>query len=421
MNDRLFISRTSKIQRALLEIKYDFEILMSHDHNSFKVAFVRPYLYLYRRLVKQKHWLVTDRVDKADDNGEAFFKYVSSKDSKKSFFAISKQSSDYSRIATIGKTVDIFSKRYKYLYLTSSLIISSNNDHYIIRPFEEHFFDDILYAIGHVFLQHGIIKDDLSSWLNKYNSNLNGFVTSTKREYQSVLNYEYYYSPEEVWLTGLPRYDYLEDKKSKIISIMPTWRKYLNDRNEGGVWKGITNFDKSDYYNFYNRLINDPFLISLCKKHGYSLLFIPHPNMQKYVDLFNKNDVLEIKRSNEVIYRDVFAKSSLLITDYSSVSFDFAYLRKPIVYCQFDIEAVWSKSHIGKEGYFDYESEGLGEVTHTVDETVLLVKEYMESGCNVKERYLERIMKFYEFHDHNNCKRIYDKAIKLERRIGNGH
>ena len=35
-------------------------------------------------------------------------------------------------------------------------------------------------------------------------------------------------------------------------------------------------------------------------------------------------------------YKDIFAQTDLMITDYSSVAFDFAYLRKPIVYSQFD-------------------------------------------------------------------------------------
>ena len=50
-----------------------------------------------------------------------------------------------------------------------------------------------------------------------------------------------------------------------------------------------------------------------------------------------------------------------MLTDYSSVAFDFAYLRKPIVYAHFDKEAFFSGEHSYTAGYFDYERDGFGE------------------------------------------------------------
>lgn len=60
----------------------------------------------------------------------------------------------------------------------------------------------------------------------------------------------------------------------------------------------------------------------------------------------------------EKSYRDAFAEGSMMITDYSSVAFEFAYLRKPIVYYQFDKKAFFEK-HTYRKGYFDYEKMDL--------------------------------------------------------------
>lgn len=419
-NNSIMLEETNKIQRLKTELKLDFEIFKSREKDSFYISIFRLFLYFYRRIKKDKHWLITDRVDKADDNGEAFFKYVLSKNEKKCYFAISNQSIDYQRIKNLGKIVDFFGKKYDCIYLTSSLIISSNNDYYINHPFDQHYFDDILYDIGHVFLQHGVTKDDVSNWLNKYHSNLNGIVISTQREYESFLKYDYYYDEKQLWLTGMPRYDLLYNNKEKIIAVMPTWRKYLNDYNDQGVWKGVSNFQKTEYYNFYNTLINEKKFIEYLKINGYKLLLVLHPNMQKYADLFDKNETIIIQKSNDVIYRDVFAKSAMLITDYSSVSFDFAYLKKPLIYCQFDKELIWSEAHIGKEGYFDYEKDGFGDVTYSLEDTIEIIKDYIKNDCEIKDLYLKRIMNFFKYSDNKNCERVYRRVSELERRINNG-
>lgn len=90
-----------------------------------------------------------------------------------------------------------------------------------------------------VFLQHGVIKDNLSGWLNSKEA-INCLVTTTPDEYHSIVNdgSPYKYSRKDVVLTGLPRHDALLDRQSKserLIVIMPTWRKTLvGDATQNG-------------------------------------------------------------------------------------------------------------------------------------------------------------------------------------------
>ena len=54
-------------------------------------------------------------------------------------------------------------------------------------------------------------------------------------EFQQIADY-----PEKnIWLTGMPRYDLLEDHQEKIVYIVPTWRRYLMDSFDEarGVWR----------------------------------------------------------------------------------------------------------------------------------------------------------------------------------------
>ena len=104
-------------------------------------------------------------------------------------------------------------------------------------------------------------------------------------------------------------------------------------------------------------------------------------------------------------YQDLFNNSSLLITDYSSVSFDFAYNKKPVIYYQY------ADDYHFQETFFDYETMGFGEVISEEDELIDIINQYLVNNCEMGSEYKKRVDKFFKFKDKNNCKRIYN-AIK---------
>ena len=193
---------------------------------------------------------------------------------------------------------------------------------------------------------------------------------------------------------------------------MPTWRKYLvTSMNEAGIWSRREGFRESDYFKYFESLLNDERLLSAADKYGYKISFMPHPNMISLVDEFRRDERV-IFRSPYDAYRDVFAEADMLVTDYSSVAFDFAYLRKPVLYAQFDYDEFFSGKHM-KKGYFDYERDGFGEVVRDLDSTVEHIIEYMKDGCVLKEKYDERINSFFAYRDTNNCERVYNAIYAL--------
>ena len=101
-----------------------------------------------------------------------------------------------------------------------------------------------------------------------------------------------------------------------------------------------------------------------------------------------------------------------MVTDYSSVAFDFAYLRKPIVYSQFDKAEFFGGGHSYTEGYFDYVRDGFGEVEETLENVVDRIIEYMENGCQIKPEYRERIDKTFAFDDKDCSRRVYETVLK---------
>lgn len=138
---------------------------------------------------------------------------------------------------------------------------------------------------------------------------------------------------------------------------------------------------------------------------------MPHPNTVDGLHLFRRDPRVKFLDSSSS-YREIFAQTDLMVTDYSSVAFDFAYLRKPIVYAQFDRESFFNGSHSYTEGYFDYERDGFGEVEDTLEGTVERIIEYMASDCQIKEKYLKRMDDTFAFNDRNCCRRVYKKIME---------
>lgn len=410
-DNNLLITRADLFSRFSHEVKALNEIWHSHLLGAKKAVAARIAFRLLRPFAIKPIWIVSDRLECAGDNGEAFFKYMSEKHNKEVclFFAVKKSSSDYMKMKKYGRVIPAYSFRHKLLHLLCEYEISSQllNMFGIVNDF----YKDILPYKKNVFLQHGVIKDDLSVYTGRYKNNLFGFVTSGLPEWESIVKGRYGYSSNEIWLTGLPRFDALSSSSEKIITVMPTWRKYLvsdPDMNTGKR-KLIPGFRESDFFNAYSNLLNDVRLLAAVKSAGYKLRLMLHPNMSAAAKIFQSPDLLI---EDDVRYAKVFSDSSLVITDYSSTVFDFTYLRKPVLYFQFDREEFFSGAHNYEKGYFDYERDGFGEVEYTLESIVDRIIEYIDSGCVMKEKYRSRADSFFAFHDSNCCERVYSKLIE---------
>jgi len=383
-----------------------------------KAVFVRLLCHLIRQVKQKKIWLISDRVNKADDNGEAFFRYLMAEHSKERqyYFAISKDTPDYHKLKRVGKVIPFLGWRYKLLALCSDCIISSQGEDCIFRPFQSYSdaYRDLQQNCKFIFLQHGVTKDDISGWMNRYDKNLCGFVTVTQSEYQSIVEGNYFYSEQEVWLSGFPRYDRLYHDEKKYITFMPTWRAALMGGMDAktGTRKPKSNFISSTYFRMYTELFQCKRLFDAAEQLGYQIKLMDHPNMISTREFFSVDSRLQ-RIAFDKPYREIFAQSDMVITDYSSVAFDFAYLRKPVLYYQMDVEEFY-QGQIYDKGYFDYDQDGFGEVERDTEALVDRIIEYMETGCKLKDKYRERIDKFFAFNDQKNCERVYEKIRELE-------
>ena len=91
-------------------------------------------------------------------------------------------------------------------------------------------------------------------------------------------------------------------------------------------------------------------------------------------------------------------------------AFDFAYLKKPVVYYHYSADYHFDL----EESYFDYEKMGFGEVIHDHESLVNLIMAYIENNCQMKDKYKKRVDDFFEFKDKHNCERVYNAIKKID-------
>ena len=92
---------------------------------------------------------------------------------------------------------------------------------------------------------------------------------------------------------------------------------------------------------------------------------------------------------------------------------DFAYLNKPVLYCQFDKETFFAGNHMYEPGYFEYEKDGFGKVIYDIDSCVDELVKLISSECKLEDEYAQRIKGFFQYQDQSNCERVYQKIMNL--------
>lgn len=385
---------------------------------SFRAAMCQLIVPLLRLINRRQIWLTSDRLDRADDNGEALFRYLVqyTPPKVKPVFAIASFSPKYAELRNLGAVVDLRTFRGQLTFLCSVCIASSQASGWIRNPLGpwREYYANLLVGQRYVFLQHGVTHHDVSALFAKNVIHADLICAATVQEHQIFLSEQYGYAPEQVALTGFARFDRLYNQTQKLITVVPTWRRALVTDEIGmtGKRSARPGIESSAYVRNFSMLLHDEIFLQAVRSQGYQIQVLPHPNA---VDVWKQmslpGDVVLL--SDNPSYADVLAHSALLITDYSSIAFDFAYLQKPVLYFQFDRDEVFNGSHtFGKQDQSD-EGIALGEIAYDANELIRLIFDYLADDCRMKPKYRERLAQTFCFTDRQNAHRIADAIQTL--------
>ncbi len=373
-----------------------------------KCLFARILLLFLKRTKRFKHvWAFAERGVDARDNAFCLFEYVRKVHPEvNAVYLITENSPDREKFFSKDRLIEFGSLKHYLFYLAAEVKVSAHifggapEHNLFLRMSKVKILKKIFVTGKYVFLQHGVTQAD-GPWLHRDKVEFDLFVTVSDRESEYVE--KCFGHPHKIVQTlGFARYDFLpfEGVKSKKILLMPTWRHFLSGMS-------AESFKTSEYFRNIEGLIQNSRLKNLLVKYDYQLIFYPHFEVQKYLNLFQKsNEKIVLASFEKFDVQKLLIDCDLLITDYSSVQFDFSYMKKPVILFQFDRED-YRSGHQGM-GYFDPDRDGFGPVGLDIDKTVDLVENYLAKNCELENVYQHRIEKFFKYTDAQNCKRNYE-------------
>lgn len=353
-------------------------------------------------------WLVGERGNDARDNGYCFYCYIKKNHPEiNARYVITETGADTHKIKELGGAVNYRSFRHYLAYYSAKYLIGTH-----IQPCSPdlmvyyHLAGKGIKAPGkQIFLQHGISYNDMT-WLSGRYLYIDLFVCGAQPEYDYIKTLGH--DKNVVKYLGFSRFDNLVHAKEaeKMILVMPTWR--------GAHYPAGDKFADTEFCKSYCSLLKNQEIIKMLDEHDYKLIFYPHVEMQKYMHYFK-----EACASDRIIAADksthdvqaLLMSCAMLITDYSSVFFDVAYMGKPVLYYQFDEEEFNSRHY--KKAYFDYRGDAFGPVCDNEAELAAQIGKCFETGMKQTKEYRERAEKFFRLHDDKNSERIFNAIAEL--------
>lgn len=422
--NHMLIKKRSLAEHLKRETKY--LIMLAKSKEYMPIGYRLAHYLINPLLRRRKIWLISDRPHTTGDNADFLFRYIcevrEGSSNIRPVFALNRAHPEYESLQKIGEVVPFGSIKYKLLFLSASKRISSHFDWYVINPFgtKRAYLCD-LFKFDYVYLEHGILSSDSSSQFGKYSKNISLLTAASEFEREAIVtNKDYGYDNQVVKLTGHPRFDPLVSKGTNKIIFMPTWRFNIVGNNELGPNELPTgrrlyndSFKDSEYFRFYNSLINDERLLRLLNKLDYTVEFYIHPNHSpQWSDFQTSSERVRLMKPPHN-YIKALREGAMMITDYSGVAFDFAYMKKPIIYTQFDKDSLYT-DHYYEKGYFSFEGDGFGPVVYGLEEAVKAITDTLDKGCQMPAVYKKRVEKFFAYKDHENSKRVYEAIIAMD-------
>ena len=208
--------------------------------------------------------------------------------------------------------------------------------------------------------------------------------------------------------TGYPRNDrlYAADREARakevrtrlglpdgkrVVLYAPTWRDDL--QHSRGMFKFDMRLDTEDAR---TRLGED-----------HVLLVRRHSNIVDSVPGAGNGFVFDVSEYPDIV--DLYLVADILVTDYSSVMFDFAHLKRPMLFFTYDLEHYRDTL---RGFYFSFEQEAPGPLIHTSPELVDAIRDIDRVSGQYAERYARFQELFCDLDDGGASARVVDRILQ---------
>lgn len=376
-----------------------------------KVVFAFGLSKLIRKKSDRKIVLVGGNLgEKYEDNASVFHRYLVENYQKElDIHWMYDSSTTYVRKLNIPNAVKLGTLKNYLLFFRADHTIHGHSLSFDIAPsIDKYIFFNRKTIMTHI--SHGIegfkkilIQEEDIPLLSRCN------YFNCVSEYEKGIKLKEWGIPEEKLLvTGMARFDNYEynSPASRVenVLIMFTWREWLFDLSE-------EDFLSSDYFKKTVEVLSDNHLLALFENRQVKVKVVLHPFMKKFEQYFTKMQTtatnIKFYSFDEISIGNEMKEADMLLTDYSSIAWDFLYMNKPIIFFTFD-----QKEYLNMRGsYIDLDKDLFGYKADTTEE----VKKYMDliliDGHSTNP-YFKEGTQFLDYFDQRSCERLASQLFK---------
>jgi len=369
-----------------------------------------------RLIPKKRNQVLFASVPDFSDNAKIFYDYLIN-ERKLSKFNFVWLVSDKQRILKFGNLAyQIYYERSiaGLFNIFRSKYIITTHLHYCLFKTRNQFLLNLWH--GMPLKAMGFIdKSEDEKSLNKFKKCTNSIdlMIATSPLMKNILVSCFYMDPRKVVITGQPRNDKLFSAKGranladivpnfseydKIVFFIPTFRIW-DDRVEGDP--------------FYNKLFTSEELHSFLKKNRILLILKLHPfEEEKIISQYSFSDKPNLMllpnsklQEKQCDIYDILGGIDILITDYSSIYFDYLLINRPIIFMPVDLEEYSKKRGFVLEPYeFWTPGPKVTTIEKLVEELDVFIQNpdyYME-----ERKLINSLVNTYS--DDHSCERVWE-------------
>lgn len=178
----------------------------------------------------------------------------------------------------------------------------------------------------------------------------------------------------------------VSDPSVTVVMYAPTWRDY--SRTATGNWQSVFYLDEN-----------------LELPEGFKLIYRGHSNTHEAHKDGGSDRFIDVTRYPNIT--DLYLAADVLITDYSSVMFDYTVTGKPIIFMTPDLERYRAERGF----YFDFETEAPGPILNTQEEVVHALQSLGEIERNYQQKYRNWQLKFDAYEDGKAASRVIARVF----------
>lgn len=358
-------------------------------------------------------WLFGERRgNAAEDNAFALFEYcLEKRPDIDAYYVLNQEAPDLASFPWKNKLLIKGTREYRlqlrvaghFLFTDSAFDILESND--LVMEYSH---------VNHIYLTHGYLA--YSPGVYQQRLQYIDAVVCTSHEDVMAASAAWGFPVSKFLRSGLARWDKLASHSAspREILLCPTWRKSLNS----SFWKGegqpsaddIEHFQQGEYFKAISSLLSSEQLLNVLRSHNLRLKIALHFRLNRYLYLFKKieSDLITVAYSGTL--PALLQDAALLITDYSSIMWDMAYMEKPVICYQFDKAEILSERQ--KESFSLADDALPFTITFNQEDTISALEEYATKSFQLAEHEQLLLDNFIPSRNGGNCERTLNLLTK---------